>query len=222
MLEKFKHYYCHQIGSQVIAIEMAPLRMFYFMTLTYILKIMNMKCEYLENNETSEKCSSMIFIEANICHRMGLLQIFCNPWPWPSFSRSNIFLLCICSKKITVRQWLIRQICLDLHGPCHEVALVVITPCLARGASHIRRRFCLQLGALLGSLSTFKGDSVVLGNCHWQWCLLVERDSWRHTWFHVSFFVIDIVHRMCDLRVVVQLCGFVRITLALYFCIVWH
>ena len=34
-----------------------------------------LKCEYLENSELAKKCSSKTFIEVNICHRMGPLQM---------------------------------------------------------------------------------------------------------------------------------------------------
>ena len=78
-------YICHRI---------APLRMLYIMTLIYISRSRILKWEYLENGGSKRKCSSLIFIEVDICHRMGPWQM----WHLPSFSRSNIFLLCICYK----------------------------------------------------------------------------------------------------------------------------
>ena len=58
------------------------------------------KCEYLEYGER------------------------CSPWSLPLFSRSNIFLLCICYKNNCTGSGCFRQICLDSHGPRRGVAIV--------------------------------------------------------------------------------------------------
>ena len=113
---KCKHYYCHQIGSRVFAIEL------YIMTLIYISRSRILKWEYLKTMIAIEKCSNMNFIEVNICHGRGHCK--CRiPRPWPSFSYYAFAI-----KKCAGSRYP-RQICLDSHGPRRGVAPVHLIPC---------------------------------------------------------------------------------------------
>ena len=78
---------------------MVPMWMLYIMTLTYSLKATHFEM-WISRKLVNVSSSVYDFyrnryfaIEWNHCE-------WCTPWPWPSFSRSNIFLLCNCYKKI--------------------------------------------------------------------------------------------------------------------------
>ena len=47
----------------------ATLLVLYSVTLTYFFKVKYFKCQYLEKVKAREKCSSMKFIQIDICHR---------------------------------------------------------------------------------------------------------------------------------------------------------
>ena len=87
---------------------------------------------------SSENCSGTTFIEVDICHGMG-----CIPWPWPSFSRSKVVLLCICYKKnaqavdvpgrfASTRTdpavELLLQLIRTLHRPYRPIFVIAVSP----------------------------------------------------------------------------------------------
>ena len=126
-LENYKHYYCHEIGSQVFAIECRHCESCTSWPCPKFCRSQILKCEKHGNSESRQICTSMTFIEVNICkwnHCKFNHCKCCTPWPWPSSRRSN-FLLCIdikCCKGYGCH----RQICLDSHGPRRAVALVTL------------------------------------------------------------------------------------------------
>ena len=78
---------------------MAPLQMLYIVTMTYIFKVTKFEMLiFWKWRELSKYAQvwllyKLIFtIEWDHCD-------WCIPWPWPSLSMSNIFLLCICHKR---------------------------------------------------------------------------------------------------------------------------
>ena len=90
LARKCNHWYRHQIS---------PLQVLCVMTLTYIVKVTKFEMSTTwKRLELTEKCSSMTFIEIDICHRMAPLRLVYS-MTVTFFSRSNIFLLCICYKK---------------------------------------------------------------------------------------------------------------------------
>ena len=107
---------------------MTPLRILYIKTLTYIFSHTisgNIKIYSISKMvRVSEKCSSTTFLQVDICHWRKCCEC-CTMWPWPSFSRSNIFLLCICYKKLH-RQRISPADLLRLARPSRAVALVQI------------------------------------------------------------------------------------------------
>ena len=77
-----------------------PLQMLYIMNLTCIFNVTNFEMwisrkiwEQAKNVHVWLLYSLIFAIERDQCE-------CCTSWPWPTFSRSIIFLLCICNKKI--------------------------------------------------------------------------------------------------------------------------
>ena len=69
-----KHYYYHQMGSQVFTIEWRHCECCTSRLWPTFSRSRILKCEYLENGRAGEKC--MTFIEVDFCHRMGPFRIF--------------------------------------------------------------------------------------------------------------------------------------------------
>ena len=126
-----KHYCCHQIGSHEFIFDWRHCEFFTSSPWPTFSRSRVLKCEYLESYgalifqkwwELLQKCvtwllEKLIFaIEWHHCE-------CCTPWPRPSFSRSNISLLCICYTKCA-DSGCFRQICLDSHSLRRGVALV--------------------------------------------------------------------------------------------------
>ena len=79
------------IRKSGICHRMAPLQMLFVMTFTYIFKVIHFLMWIFR------KSWGVTFVDVDIRRRTANGEC-CTPWHWSSFSRSNIFLLCICYK----------------------------------------------------------------------------------------------------------------------------
>ena len=72
-----EHYYCHQIGSQVFAIEPHHCESCWSWPWPTFSRSRISTVEYLGNGESYRKCTTTTSIEVNIWYRMGPLWMLC-------------------------------------------------------------------------------------------------------------------------------------------------
>ena len=101
--QKCKHYYCHQIGSQVFAIEFFAncecCRSWHWPTFS---RSIILKCEYVENGESERKMLKYDFyigwhLQSNVAFAIGVLRDL-------DVHFKVILWLCICCKKMRMQR----------------------------------------------------------------------------------------------------------------------
>ena len=88
--KKCKHYYCHQIGRQVVAIEWCHCECCTSWPWITFSRSWNLKCAYFENVESEQK-NTQVWLLQSLTFVIEWDHCECaTSWPLPKFSRSNI------------------------------------------------------------------------------------------------------------------------------------